>query len=85
MRQQLMYQAGPLGCQTRKHFFEMSVRVVPVELGALNQAHHSGTTLSRPKRTDCSPAPTLVVSAPLRLRPNRDGQAQCGQSAGLPH
>lgn len=39
----IMYQAGPLDWQARQRLFEASIRVMVIELSALNQAHHSRT------------------------------------------
>ena len=36
--------------QTLQHIFEISIRVMPIEPGALNQAHDGGRTLACPQR-----------------------------------
>lgn len=62
MRQQFMYQAGPLGWQARQQIFEVSVGVVTIEPSALNQAHHCGTALARPERTGEQPVVAVMRS-----------------------
>lgn len=37
----------PAGSAVAQHVFEISIRVVTIEPGALNQANHRGTTLGR--------------------------------------
>ena len=49
MRQQLLDPAGRLRRQPCQHVLEVCIRVMPVELGRLNQAHHRCGTLSRPQ------------------------------------
>ena len=52
MRQEFGYQMAFVRGQTLQHILEIGVRVVPVEPGALNQAHDGGRTLVGPQR-DC--------------------------------
>jgi hypothetical protein len=51
MRQKLVYSAHWVGRQTLEHILEvLSIRVVSVELGRLDQAHNGGSTLTGAKR-----------------------------------
>ncbi len=55
MRQQLVDHAGALRWQPCQHIFQISVRIMPIELGTLNQTHDRRTTLARPQRTGEQP------------------------------
>lgn len=44
--------------QTRKHVFQIGMRVVPIELGGLNQAHDRGGALPGPQRSREQPIAT---------------------------
>jgi hypothetical protein len=49
MWQQLTNHAVALGWQPSQHIFQVCVRVVSIEFGALNEAHHCRATLARTK------------------------------------
>lgn len=44
------------------HVFEVGVRVVPVELGRLDQAHDGGSALARAQRAGKQPVLALMRS-----------------------
>lgn len=50
MRQQLRDLTGTLRGQACQHILQIGVRVMPVELCRLYQAHHRGCALSSPER-----------------------------------
>ena len=41
--------------QTSQHIFEIGIRIMPIELGALNQTHHRRCTLARTQRASEQP------------------------------
>ena len=45
MRQQFFNLAVLLRGQALQHILQIGIRIMPIELGALNQTHHSGGTL----------------------------------------
>ena len=47
MRQQLADHAVALGWQAGQDIFQIGIRIMPIELGALNQTHDGRTTLAR--------------------------------------
>ena len=47
MRQQFFDLAVLVRRQTSQHIFQIGIRIMPVELGALNQTHHSSRPLPR--------------------------------------
>ena len=47
MGQQLVDHAGALRWQARQNIFEVGIRIMPVELGALDQTHHRRSALAR--------------------------------------
>ena len=55
MRQEFGDQVVFVRGQTLQHIFEISIRVMPIEPGALNQAHDCGRTLAGPKRAGEQP------------------------------
>ena len=50
MRQEFCDEMVFVRGQTLQHIFEISVGIVPIESGALNQAHDRGRTLACPQR-----------------------------------
>lgn len=64
MRQQLRNLTGPLRRQTRQHFFEMGMRVVPIVTGRLDQTHDCSGAFATAQRPSEEP-----VFAPQRPRP----------------
>ncbi len=55
MRQQLVNPAVHVHRQPRQHIFQVSMRVVPVELGRLDQAHHRRRPLAAAQRARKQP------------------------------
>jgi hypothetical protein len=55
MHQQLSDHAIALGGQAYQHIFELGIRVMSIELGALNQTHDGRTPLARTHRTRKQP------------------------------
>lgn len=51
MRQQFVDLAVFLRRQASQHVLQIGIQIIPIELGTLNQTHHSGRTLAR---TQCS-------------------------------
>ena len=49
MRQEFGDQMVFVRGQTLQHIFQISIRVVPIKPGALNQAHHRSRTLASPQ------------------------------------
>ena len=47
MRQQLADHAVALSRQASQHIFQIDIRIMPVELGTLDQTHDGRTTLAR--------------------------------------
>lgn len=47
MRQQFLDPAVRVRRQARENIFQIGVRIVPIELGRLDQAHHGGSALAR--------------------------------------
>ena len=45
MRKQVFESTGGLGRQTLQHVFQIVIRIVSIELGGLDQAHHGGSAL----------------------------------------
>jgi hypothetical protein len=50
MRQQLFDQIVSVRRQPRQNVFQISVGVMPIELGALDQTYHSRRSLARTQR-----------------------------------
>ena len=46
MRQEIFEAAGALSRQSLEHVFKVSIRIVAVELGGLDQAHDHGGALA---------------------------------------
>lgn len=63
MRQQLADLTGPVRGQSPQHFAQVGMRIVPMELGRLDQAHDGGRTLACQQRARKQPV----------LAPNRNG------------
>ena len=59
MRQQLFNLAVLVRGQARQHILQISIWIMPIELGALNQAHHRSGALPGPQRPRKQP----IVSA----------------------
>ena len=59
MRQQLLYSVVLLGWKASQNIFQVSIRIMPIELGALNQTHHRSGPLPCTKRACKQP----IVSA----------------------
>ena len=55
MWQQFFDLAVFLRRQASQHIFQVGIGIMPIELGALNQAHHRSRALPRPQRTGEQP------------------------------
>jgi len=49
MRQQFFNAAIVMGWQARQHIFQISMRIVTVQSGRMNQAHYRRSTTPRPQ------------------------------------
>ena len=65
MWQQFFDLAVFLRRQASQHIFQVGIGIMPIELGALNQAHHRSRALPRPQGTGEQP-----VAAPNGNRTN---------------
>lgn len=70
MRQQFFDLAVLLRRQASQHIFQVGIRIMPIELGALNQAHHRSGALARTQGACEQPvAATIGDRANLILDP----------------
>ena len=70
VRKQILDLAVLLGWQPGENVLYVGIRVMPIDLGALNQAHHGGGTLACPQRSRKEPiAPSQCDRTDLVLAP----------------
>lgn len=55
MRQEFINLTGEMRRQTSQNILEICKRIMPIELGTLDQTHHRGTALARTQRTSKQP------------------------------
>ena len=64
MRQQLFNLTILVRRQTSQHVLDVGIRIMPVELGALNQTHHRSGALTRSQRTGKQPIASFMEGLP---------------------